>query len=757
MTQKTKSKQGKKRDPHQAREAQRYDNPIPSREFIMELLAEQGLPLSFKEISAHLQLVEEDQLIALDRRLGAMLRDGQLLKNRKNGFCLINKQDLIAGRVTGHPDGFGFLIPDEGGDDLFLTPREMRKVMHGDRAVARIAGIDHRGRREGAIVEVLERRHTSVVGRLKIEGGIGFVDPDNKRMTHEIIVPADDLLGAQQGDFVVVELVVQPTSRSQPVGRVIEVLGNHLAPGMETDVAIRSHGIPIEWPEAVQQAVVDLSPEVPDSAKQNRVDLRHLPLVTIDGDDSRDFDDAVYCEATNKGWKLIVAIADVSAYVKPGDALDSEALARGNSVYFPDRVVPMLPEILSNGLCSLNPAVDRLCLCCEMTIDADGKISRSRFFEGVMHSHARLTYTKVARILVERDAELLAEYHELLPHLESLYALYHVLVAARRTRGAIDFETVETRIIFGDEGKIADIVPVVRNDAHKIIEECMLAANVATARFLEKKKIPSLYRVHEGPTAEKLVDLRQFLSELGLSLPGGAKPEAGDYAKLLENVCKRPDAQLIQTVLLRSLSQAVYTTENVGHFGLAYGAYAHFTSPIRRYPDLLVHRAIKHAIGEGTAETFNYSAMELQSHGEHCSTTERRADDATRDALDTLKCEYMLNKVGEQFDGIITSVTSFGLFVMLTNVYIDGLVHITALDKDYFHFDPVGHRLTGERSGKVYRLGDPLRIQIAAVNVDDRKIDFVLEDARLGERKSRPAKSGPKAGRASSGRRKKSK
>ena len=738
MTQKTRTKQGKKRDPFEAREAQRYDNPIPSREYILELLAEQGLPLSFREIAAHLQLTADDQLTALDRRLGAMLRDGQLLKNRKNGFCLINKQDLIAGRVTGHPDGFGFLIPDEGGDDLFLTPREMRKVMHGDRAVARIAGIDHRGRREGAIVEVLERRHSSVVGRLKIEAGVGFVDPDNKRMTHEIIVPTADLLGAKQGDFVVVELVVQPSERTQPVGRVIEVLGNHLAPGMETDVAIRSHGIPIEWPEAVQAAVKTLSPEVPESAKGDRVDLRKLPLVTIDGEDSRDFDDAVYCEATSKGWKLIVAIADVSAYVKPGDALDTEALARGNSVYFPDRVVPMLPEILSNGLCSLNPAVDRLCLCCEMLIDQDGKITRSRFYEGVMHSHARLTYTKVAAMLVERDAALLAEYAKLLPWLENLYALYHVLLKARRERGAIDFETVETRIQFGDAGKIADIVPVVRNDAHKIIEECMLAANVATARFLEKKKIPSLYRVHEGPTAEKLIDLRQFLSELGLSLPGGDKPQASDYAQLLGKVIHRPDAQLIQTVLLRSLSQAIYTTENVGHFGLSYAAYTHFTSPIRRYPDLLVHRAIKHAIAGGTAETFHYSAMELQNHGEHCSTTERRADDATRDALDTLKCEYMLDKVGECFDGIITSVTSFGLFVMLSDVYVDGLVHITALDKDYFHFDPVGHRLRGERSGKVYRLGDPLRIRVAAVNVDDRKIDFVLEDTAVGA--SKPGK-----------------
>jgi ribonuclease R len=728
LSNQNRSKRKSRRDPNFAREAKKYDNPIPSREFIMESINEQGCPISFAEIASVLGIKDEDQLIALDRRLGAMLRDGQLIKNRKKGFCVIDKEELIVGRVTGHADGFGFLIPEEGGDDLFLTHREMRKLMHGDRAVVRVAGIDNRGRREGTIVEVLERAHEKIVGRLAIEGGVGFVRPDNKRMTQEIIVPGTELNGAKKGDIVVVELIVQPSRRTQPVGKIVEVLGQHLASGMETDIAIRSHEIPVEWPAEVEKAIAKLSEKVPESAKKGRVDLRKLPLVTIDGEDARDFDDAVYCEATPKGWKLIVAIADVSYYVQPGNPLDTEAFSRGNSVYFPGRVVPMLPEILSNGLCSLNPHVDRLCMCCEMLINREGKMLRSRFFEGVMHSHARLTYNKVAAMLVDRDEELIKEYSDLLPHLEQIYSLYHVLLAARRERGAIDFETVETRIVF-DEGKIADIVAVTRNDAHKIIEECMLSANVAAARLLERKKIPAHFRVHEGPSAEKLIDLRQFLGEMGLSLPGGAKPTAGDYAKLLDQVRERPDAQLIQTVLLRSLSQAVYTTDNLGHFGLSYDAYTHFTSPIRRYPDLLVHRALKHVVNGGKASDFHYSKGELQSFAEHCSTTERRADEATRDALDTLKCEYMLDKVGEKFDGIITSVTSFGLFVMLDGIYVDGLVHITALDKDYFHFDPVAHRLRGERTGKSYRLGDPLRIQIAAVNVDERKIDFVLHDA----------------------------
>ncbi|MEN8214350.1 MAG: ribonuclease R [Pseudomonadota bacterium] len=707
-----------------AREAKKYDNPIPSREFIMQTLNDEGCPLSFNKLVFHLQITEE-QSEALDFRLRAMVRDGQLIRNRKGGFCVVNKTDLIAGRVIGHKDGFGFLAPDEGGDDLFLLPREMRQVLHGDRVVVRVSGVDSKGRREGSIVEVLERAHTRIVGRIHLESEVGFVRADNKRITHEIIVPSSELGGASEGDIVSVELIVQPSRRTQAVGKVIELLGEHMAPGMETDIAIRSHEIPVEWPDQVEQQISEFSEEVAERDKHGREDLRHLPLVTIDGEDARDFDDAVHCQRTKNGWRLYVAIADVSNYVKPDKPLDREGYLRGNSVYFPDRVIPMLPEILSNGLCSLKPKVDRLCMVCEMLLNRDGRIVRSRFYEAVMHSQARLTYNKVAAMLVDGDKKLRKQYAELVPHLEELYVLYQALVKARKNRGTIEFETTETRAIFKD-GKIGNIIPVVRNDAHKIIEECMLAANVATASLLQRRKIPALYRIHESPPVDKLTDLRQFLGELGLSLGGGDKPTGADYSKLLASVQDRPDRELIQTVLLRSMSQAVYSTENVGHFGLSYDAYAHFTSPIRRYPDLLVHRALKHVVKGGKPHDFHYTLPQLQGIAEHCSSTERRADEATRDAMDTLKCEYLVDKVGEEFDGIITSVTGFGLFVMLDDIYVDGLVHITALDRDYFHFDPIGHRLQGERTGITYRLGDPLRIRIAAVNIDDRKIDFVL-------------------------------
>jgi ribonuclease R len=621
--------------------------------------------------------------------------------------------------------------------------------------VARVVGIDQRGRREGAIVEVLERNTHNVVGRIYFESGISFVVPDHKRLTQDIRIPPEEVGGARHGQFVTVEIIEQPNKRSGPVGRVVEVIGDHMAPGMEIDVAMRAHEVPHVWPDAVENEIQGLAEKVSPAAKRNRVDLRELPLVTIDGIDSRDFDDAVYCKRTPGGWKLIVAIADVSHYVKPGSALDNEAYLRGNSVYFPERVVPMLPEVLSNGLCSLNPEVDRLCMACEMTVDRHGKVTRSRFMEALMRSHARLTYDQVAAMLVDRDKKIRTNYASLLENLDELYKLYKAFRKLRERRGAIDFETTETRIVFGTDRKIERIVPVQRNDAHKIIEECMIAANVCTARFLSRHRLPTLYRVHEGPKSDKLTDLREFLGELGLSLGGGEKPQAGDYARLLKKVQARPDAHLIQTVMLRSLSQARYSPDNIGHFGLSHDEYLHFTSPIRRYPDLLVHRAIRHKLrndarekqilsgtrrgrgsgpgrvkkGLGLAE-FSYSESDMVSLGEHCSVTERRADDATRDAVDWLKCEYMLDKVGEDYDGIVSSVTSFGIFVELKDIYVEGLVHITALHNDYYHFDPAGHRLRGERTGTVYRLGDEVSVKVVRVNLDDRKIDFELADAQ---------------------------
>jgi len=711
------------RNPTVEREAVKYEFPVASREEILECLKKAGEPLGFRELTEALNISGERDLDAIGRRLRAMERDGQLLKNRRGQYALIDRMDMVTGRVIGHADGFGFLVPDTGGEDLFLSPREMRLVLNGDRAVARVSGVDQRGRKEGAIIEVLERSHKTVVGRYVSENHVGFIVPSDKRINQDILIPRDGAGDAKPGQIVVAEITEHPTRRSQPVGRIVEVLGDHMAPGMEIEVAIRAYDLPHVWPDAVLNEVSDLAPQVPEDAKAGREDLRHTPLVTIDGEDARDFDDAVYAERVGKGFRLIVAIADVSHYVKPGTALDREAVARGNSVYFPQNVIPMLPEILSNGLCSLNPQVDRLCMACEMQVDARGEITDYRFFEGVMRSQARLTYTKVAAMLVDGDAALRREYAPVVPHLENLYALYKILHKARQARGAVDFELPETRIIYDAQRKIERIVPVQRNDAHKLIEECMLAANVCAAEFLVKKKVPAPFRIHAGPPAEKLTALREFLFELGVQLGGGDEPKAKDYARLLASLGERPDARLIHTVLLRSLSQAIYSPDNIGHFALGFENYTHFTSPIRRYPDLLVHRAIRGILRK---QSISDTIEAVQTLTDHLSMTERRADDATREVVRWLKAEYMMDKIGEEFDGIISGVTSFGIFVELAEIYVDGLVHITALGKDYYHFDAGKHRLTGERTRQTFRLGDPVRVKVAKVNLDEAKLDFEL-------------------------------
>ncbi|MEE9355954.1 MAG: ribonuclease R [Methylococcaceae bacterium] len=724
------------KDPFAQREAQKYSNPIPSRELILELIEQEGQPLNRRQIAEKLAIDTEEHLEALRRRLRAMERDGQLLFNRKQRYCLIDSKDLIAGRIIGHADGFGFIKPDDGSDDLFLSPREMKQLMHNDRAVVRVAGLDRKGRREGALVEVLERNTQRVVGRLYKESGVKFVVPDNKNIAQDIIIPKGDAGKAKKGQIVVAELISQPSKRSQPIGRIVEILGKHMAPGMEIEVAIRAHELPNQWSDDLLKEIKPLTRDVPESAKQNRVDLRDTPLVTIDGEDARDFDDAVYCQKTPKGWKLLVAIADVSHYVRTETALDDEAKLRSTSVYFPEQVIPMLPEILSNGLCSLNPNEDRLCMVCELNINEQGKVMRSRFFEAVMRSHARLTYTKVAAMLVDNNKKLQKKYKQILPHLQELYSLYQVMRVSREDRGAMDFDSQETQIIFGEDRKIEQIVPVVRNDAHKLIEEFMITANMAAARFLNKNKIPRLLRIHDGPGVEKLLALRTFVSELGLQLGGGAKPTPRDYMDLVNSVKDRPDAHLIQTVLLRSMSQAVYSPETKGHFGLALEAYAHFTSPIRRYPDLLVHRAIRHCLQGKTPESFYYGFPEMVTLGEHCSTNERRADEATRDVVSWLKCEYMLDKVGEEFTGIISAVTSFGFFVELADIYVEGLVHVSSLGQDFFHFDPISHQLKGERTGTHYRLGDSVSVIVARVDLDEKKIDFNLLEQKKAVKKT---------------------
>jgi len=726
-------------DPQAQREANRYENPIASREFILQIITEADHPIDQEGLANRLGLHDEDAREALRRRLNAMVRDGQLVRNRRDCYALADQFNLVPGRVITHPDGFGFLVPDAGGDDVYLSARTMNAVFHNDRVMVRITGKDRRGRLEGDVVEVLQRNTHRVVGRFHRESGVSFVVPDNKRITHDIAVPEQQTGGAVSGQIVTVEIIEQPAKRSRPVGRVVEVLGEHMAPGMEIDIAIRSYDIPEAWPEAVTEEIQGYGAGVAEADKEGRTDLRGLPLVTIDGEDARDFDDAVYCERTPAGWRLIVAIADVSHYVQPGTALDREAEVRGNSVYFPERVIPMLPEVLSNGLCSLNPEVDRLCMACEMMISRDGKISRSRFIEAVMRSQARLTYNEAAAIVVENDKTARKRYKSLVPHLEELYRLYHALRAAREARGAIDFESTETRIVFGSERKIERIVPLVRNDAHKLIEECMIAANVASARFLVRHKMPTLFRVHGAPDAMKVEEVREFLKELGLPLSRGKNPKAKDYASLLGKVRGRPDEHLINTVLLRSLPRAEYSPHNIGHFGLAHEKYLHFTSPIRRYPDLLVHRAIRHVLAGGKAEDFAYDNTNMQVFGDQCSLTERRADDATRDAVDWLKCEYMLDKIGETYAGIISSVTSFGIFVELQAIYVEGLVHVTALGNDYYRYDPAKHRLLGDRTNQIYRLGDLITVKVVQVNLDERKIDFELvqKQSVLEKRRSR--------------------
>ena len=716
-----------KKDPFAKREARKYPFPIPSREFIIQQLAEVGKPITLPKIAQLFNLSKREELNALSYRLKAMERDGQLIRNRRKGYGVVKKMDLVRGRVIGHPDGYGFLVPDDGGGDLFLSQREMRRLMHGDRALLNIIGIDNKGRREGALVEVLEHNTQEIVGRFFHKRGqnVAFVEPDNRRLIHNVLIEGQKRQGrAKHGQIVVVQLLSSPTKYNPPFGKVIEVMGNHRAPGIEIDIAIRAHELPYKWPQEVLQEVANFQPKIPESLLAGRENMRDIPFVTIDGEDSFDFDDAVQCQPRGKGWLLRVAIADVSTYVGISSAIDLEAQERGTSVYFPNRVVPMLPEILSNKLCSLKPNVDRLCLVCELAIDMYGRTRRTRFFKAVIRSAARLSYTQVAEVLEGNEKHF--QYKHLLPQIHHLYQLYQLLLKRRKKRGAIDFDTVEPRFIFNQQKKIEQIVSIARNDAHRLIEEMMLAANVATAKWLAARDMPLLYRIHEKPTEEKLTALHSFLKGLALKLWGKDNPQARHYSRLLDNVRDRSDFRMIQTVLLRSLQLAVYHFENKGHFGLAYSAYTHFTSPIRRYPDLLVHRAIHHCLENEPADEFSYSNSEMELLGEHCSMTERRADEATRNAISWLKCEYMQDKIGEEFEGLITGVTAFGVFVELDDIFVDGLVHVSSLKEDYYHFDPINHCLRGESSGVVYRLSDRVRVKLMRVDLDEKKIDFDL-------------------------------
>ena len=735
-------------DPNFRRESQRYAQPIASRDYILQVLAAADGPVDADGLARQLSLTAPDRREALDKRLGAMVRDGQLLQNRRGGFAPAKQLDLIPGTVIANPQGFGFLRPDAGGgEDAFLPPAEMRKVMHGDRVLVSITGMDQRGRTEAAIVEVLERRVTRLVGRYDEEAGVGFVVPDDARIQRNVMIPQAERNEAKRGQLVVAEITQAPDARRPPIGRIVAVLGDKLTPSLVVEAAIHGHDIPHVFPQEVLDEAAAVPLEVPATALNGRVDLRTTPLVTIDGEDAKDFDDAVYCERTSGGWRLIVAIADVSSYVRPETPLDDEAQLRATSVYFPGFVVPMLPETLSNGICSLNPKVDRLCFVCDMQLDNRGEVASSEFYEAVMNSHARLTYTQVWNAvgegIPEEDHEqALAKIGDQLPQVQHLHQLYQRMAEARQRRGAIEFESGEVRFVLDNKGEVTQAGMLQRNDAHKLIEECMIAANVEAAKYLLAQGIPAPFRIHERPPEQKYADLQEFLKEFQLSMPPWAKVHPRDFTALIHKVRERADSALIESVLLRSQSLAVYSPSNVGHFGLALESYAHFTSPIRRYPDLLVHRAIKHGLAGGTAEDFRYSAREMDQLSLQCSERGRRADEAEREVDERYRAAWMEQHVGGEFDGVISGVTSFGLFIELDDSKVNGLVHVTQLPHDYYHFDAIRKTLSGERRNREFRLGDRVRIVVLKASLEERKIDFRLVEEDEGA-KPLPARGKP--------------
>lgn len=731
-------------DPNAKREHEQYENPIPSREYILKFLSEKAALATFSQIASAFNLDNDDDKEALRRRLLAMRRDGQLFIDRRQRYGLLDKSDLMRGHIKTHREGFGYFIDEATKTQYFISPRQMKKVFHGDLVLAAYIGFSKEGEIEASIVEILERANATIVGRLCFDRGLAYVIPENKYFFQDIFIPPGELGNARENEVVVVEMVESEQKSDRYYGRIKEVLGNYMAAGMEVEVAIRTHDIPFDWNQTILDETTAISDQLTKQDLKGRVDLRDKFFVTIDGADAQDFDDAIYCEALdNKGWRLYVAIADVSHYVKPDTALDKEAKNRGNSVYFPGKVIPMLPEKLSNGICSLSPHVDRLTLVSETELSADGDVIASRFYPAVIHSKARLIYEQAAELIEGENYQLMQECNDILPHLMTAYQLYLKLFENRKKRGALEFGTTETKIKFDVHKKIQEIVPRYRNVAHHLIEEFMLVANVATAEYLLKHEINSLYRIHESPSLEKLNNLRLYLKELGTNLHGGDSPTPHDYRELLDNIAERPDHIVLETLVLRSLMQAYYSPDNVGHFGLAYEAYTHFTSPIRRYPDLLVHRSLRTLIDKKRG--VHYKHDELVALGEHCSMTERRADEATRDVEYWLKCEYMQDKLGEEYQGVVTSVTHFGLFVELTDLFVEGLVHISYLHNDYYHFDPLKHCLVGEYSGSVFRMGDVLKVKVARVDLESRKIDFQWIEGSTTNKKKKKSKTSKKS------------
>jgi ribonuclease R len=687
---------------------------------VINVLRKAARPLRLDEVAAEFGPAGAAQA---EQDLAQLVKRGEVMLNRRGQYCLREQiAGLVVGTVQGARNGDGQLLPDDGSAAIYLPAVQMREVMHGDRLAVRIEATRYRGKAQGTIVEVLERRTKEVVGRLHIESGVAYLTPDNPRIPHRVLVPSQQLGAAVDGQIVMVELTHQPSRTSGPVGRVARILGDHGAPGMETEIAIHSHGLPCEFPATVVAEAEAFGARIPQDAIAGREDLRGMELVTIDGEDARDFDDAVWCERKSGGWRVIVAIADVAHYVRPGSPLDVEARERGTSVYFPNRVLPMLPEALSNGLCSLKPDEDRLCLCCELRVGEDGRITRSRFFEGVMRSVARLTYRDVGEFLDKPSAKHAPKFERLRERLLALHGVYKSFIRARSGRGALELDTPELKLKFDEQGKVAALVEYPRNDAHRLIEECMIAANVAAARFLDRYKVPTLYRVHGLPEIDRLETLRTFLREFGLWLPAPDEVTPDHLRDLLQKIGDRPDAGLISTAVIRTMPQAVYQPGNIGHFGLALEHYAHFTSPIRRYPDLVVHRGIRQVLREGEPQELIEWHGQFPVLGQDCSFRERRADEATRSAVAWLKCFYMQDRIGQEFDGIVSGVVDFGLFVQLDGLQVDGLLHVSALGADYFGRDSSGFRMIGRSSGKIFRLGDRVRVRVTNVSL----VDFEL-------------------------------
>lgn len=722
-------------DPFLERETEKYKSPIPSREYILTYLAKRAIPANRKTLSIELQLSGEKQLEALRRRLRAMERDGQLIFTRRQCYALPELFNLLRGTVIGHRDGYGFLRIEGSKDDFYLSTDQMKMAIHGDIVLAQALGAARKGRGEARILRILVPKNNHIIGRLFIDAGVAFVVPDDSRLSFKIVIPAYNISSLGAGHLVVVELAQRQTRRTKAVGKIVEILGDRMSTNMVINIALRTHEIPYNWPPQAEAQIANFSKYITKAAKVSRVNLCNIPFVTIDSKDAKDFDDAIYCKKKRGGgWRLWVAIADVSYYVRPDTVLDEEARNRATSVYFPSQVIPMLPEVLSNTLCSLNPGVERLCMVCEMTLSTKGQLLTAKFYEAVIISHARFTYNKVWRIL-QGDQKLCNYYYPLIKHLKELHMMYKVLDQARTERGGIAFETEEAQFIFNAECRIERVRPIVRNDAHKIVEECMIMANVAAARFIESHDSSALFRVHDRPSEDNIFALRSVLNELGLTLGGGNKPLPKDYAILMNEVSTRPDHEMLQTMLLRSMKQAIYDPENRGHFGLALASYGHFTSPIRRYPDLVLHRAIKYQLAKEHTELkehwistggWHCDLEDMLKLGAHCSMAERRAEEATRNVTDWLKCDYMQDYVGAIFSGAIVSVTVFGFFVRLNKLFIDGLVHVSTLDSDCYRYDSIGQRLIGGSSGVVYRLGDRVKIRVEAVHMDERNIDFAL-------------------------------